>query len=65
MRRLAASIAFLCALSAAAVQLTAVQNGDHKRRYEVSVEGTNCWMRALVGGGAAVRREALPEARPE
>lgn len=63
MKRLAALLLCLCALSAAAEPLVAEQNGDQKLRYVVSVEGTNCWARC-VGKGAAFRCEPVPVAPP-
>ena len=64
MRNLAILAACICALSADAAPLTAEQNGDHKLRYAVTVDGTNCFSRALVAGGATVAREPLPMAPP-
>ena len=40
----------LLAFAGGAVPLTAEQNGDQKRRYSFTVEGTNCVARDLVSG---------------
>ncbi len=45
--------------------LTAEQNGDQKLRYVVTVDGTNCWLRAAVGDGAERRCESVPGMPPE
>ena len=51
MKRLVALLLCACALSASAAPLVAEQNGDQKKRYVVTVEGTNCWMEVAGHAG--------------
>ena len=44
--------------------LSAEQNGSQKTRYVVSVEGTNCWSRAVAEDGAPCRCESVPVVPP-
>jgi len=69
MKRLSSLLICLCALSAAAAPLTAEQNGDQKRRYVVTVDGTNCWAKMIgldpSAQDAAPRRcESVPVMPP-
>ena len=47
-----------------APSLTAEQNGSQKKRYVVTVEGTNCWAREARTGAAPYRCEAVPVVPP-
>ena len=44
--------------------MVAEQNGDQKRRYVVTVEGTNCWARLADATGASRPCEPLPVLPP-
>ena len=44
--------------------LVAEQNGDQKRRYVVTVDGTNCWARPAGATGALLPRAPLPVLPP-
>ena len=54
MKRTAAVLLCLLAFSASAIPLTAEQNGSQKKRYVVTVEGTNCWAQQVNGGAQAL-----------
>ena len=60
------ALAALAALPAAvlAAPLVAEQNGDQKLRYVVTVDGTNCWAKAL-SAAEPHRCEAVPAMPPE
>ena len=63
MKRFVATILCLAAFSASSAVLTAEQNGSQKKRYVVTVEGTNCWAQMVGTAPRAVRADA-PWARP-
>ncbi|MBR2837861.1 MAG: sodium:solute symporter [Kiritimatiellae bacterium] len=63
MRRALLSVLCLMSLAAGAAPLVAEQNGDQKRRYVVTVDGTNCWARA-AGAEGSFRCEPVPVAPP-
>ena len=63
MKRLSSLLICLCALSAASAALTAEQNGDQKRRYVVTVEGTNCWAK-MIGVDPSVQSSTPRQCEP-
>ncbi len=62
-----ASLLLLCvyAVSVSAAPLTAEQNGDHKKRYVVTIDGTNCWAKTARPESVPYQCKSTKTARPE
>ena len=50
----------VCAVSVSAAPLAAEQNGDHKKRYVVTVDGTNCWAKTAQPESAPYQCKSVP-----
>ena len=66
MKKLVSSLILcVCATSfVSAAPLAAEQNGDHKKRYVVTVDGTNCWAKVARSESAPCQCKSVPVIPP-